>query len=94
MDLFTLMEFHRGIPFEWVSRSFHGYPVKFADGPRAFDGKAKVWSTEQRTCVATHAQTDRTLWTVKWLPKTGRSEGFVTAGASKSIAFYREATGG
>lgn len=60
----------------------------------AFDGKAKVWSIDQRTCVATHAGSDQTLWSVKWLPKTGRNEGFATAGASRSISFYREATGG
>ncbi len=61
---------------------------------RAFDGKAKVWSIDQRSCVATHTETDKTLWSVKWLPKTGRSEGFATAGANRSISFYREATGG
>ena len=61
---------------------------------RAFDGKVKVWSIEQRTCVATHSDTEKTLWSVKWLPKTGKNEGFATAGASRSISFYREATGG
>ncbi|KAL8873522.1 MAG: hypothetical protein Q9174_001028 [Haloplaca sp. 1 TL-2023] len=60
----------------------------------SFDGKAKVWSIDRRECVATHTETDKTLWSVKWLPKTGRSEGFATAGANKSISFYREATGG
>ncbi|KAI4288362.1 MAG: hypothetical protein L6R35_002378 [Caloplaca aegaea] len=60
----------------------------------AFDGKAKVWSIDQRACVATHTETDKTLWSVKWLPKIGRSEGFATAGANRSISFYREATGG
>jgi superkiller protein 8 len=49
---------------------------------------------EQRTCVATHSESDKALWSVKWLPKTGRNEGFATAGANRSIAFYREATGG
>jgi hypothetical protein len=29
---------------------------------RAFDGKAKVWSIDQRSCVATHTETDKTLW--------------------------------
>jgi superkiller protein 8 len=42
----------------------------------SFDGKVKVWSIDQRTCVATHSETDKTLWCVKWLPKTGRSEAF------------------
>lgn len=60
----------------------------------SFDGKAKVWSVDQRTCVATHSETEKALWCVKWLPKTGRSEGFATAGANRSISFYREATGG
>ncbi|KAI4199375.1 MAG: hypothetical protein LQ350_004664 [Teloschistes chrysophthalmus] len=60
----------------------------------AFDGKAKVWSIERRECVATHTETDKTLWSAKWLPKTGRSEGFATAGANRSISLYREATGG
>ncbi|KAI9829750.1 MAG: hypothetical protein M1819_005987 [Sarea resinae] len=60
----------------------------------AFDGKAKVWSIDQRVCVATHTETDKTLWSAKWLPKTGRSEAFATAGANRSISFYREATGG
>ncbi|KAF4627136.1 hypothetical protein G7Y89_g11016 [Cudoniella acicularis] len=59
----------------------------------SFDGKAKVWSVDRRACVATHTETDKTLWCVKWLPKTGKSEAFATAGANKSISFYREATG-
>lgn len=61
---------------------------------RAFDGKAKVWSVNQRTCVATHTETVKTLWSVKWLPKAGRNGGFVTAGASRNISVYREAVGG
>ncbi|KAJ5051443.1 uncharacterized protein L3040_001220 [Drepanopeziza brunnea f. sp. 'multigermtubi'] len=60
----------------------------------SFDGKVKVWSIDQRTCVATHSETDKALWCVKWLPKTGRSEAFATAGANRSISLYREATGG
>jgi superkiller protein 8 len=61
----------------------------------SFDGKAKVWSVDLRTCVATHSETDKTVWCVKWLPKTqGKSEMFATAGAARSISFYREATGG
>ena len=60
----------------------------------SFDGKVKVWSIDTRHCVATHSETDKTLWSVKWLPKTGRSESFATAGANRSISFYREATGG
>jgi len=60
----------------------------------SFDGKVKVWSIDTRTCVATHSETDKTLWSVKWLPKMGKSEAFATAGANRSISFYREATGG
>ncbi|KAH8793534.1 WD repeat domain-containing protein [Hyaloscypha sp. PMI_1271] len=60
----------------------------------SFDGKCKVWSIDRRACVATHSETDKTLWCVKWLPKTGKSEAFATAGANRSISFYREATGG
>ncbi len=60
----------------------------------AFDGKTKVWSIDTRACVATHTETDRTIWAVRWLPKVGRSEGFAAAGANRSISFYREATGG
>jgi superkiller protein 8 len=60
----------------------------------AHDGKAKVWSIDRRACVATHSETDKALWAVKWLPKTGKSEYFAAAGANKSISFYREATSG
>ncbi|TVY19108.1 Meiotic recombination protein rec14 [Lachnellula arida] len=61
----------------------------------SFDGKVKVWSIDRRVCVATHSETDKTLWCVKWLPKVGnKSEAFATAGANRSISFYREATGG
>jgi superkiller protein 8 len=60
----------------------------------AFDGKAKIWNVERRVCVATHTESEKTIWGVKWLPKTGRNELFAVAGAGKSISFYREATGG
>lgn len=40
------------------------------------DAKAKIWSTETRSCVATHSDGDKPLWAVKWLPKTTRSEMF------------------
>lgn len=75
--------------------TFNKYPAcKLIVCGRAFDGKAKVWSIDQRACVATHSETDKALWGVRWLPKTGRNEGFATAGANQSISFYREATGG
>lgn len=61
---------------------------------RSFDGKVKVWSIDTRACVATHSETEKCVWSVKWLPKIGKTEGFATAGANRSIAFYREATGG
>jgi superkiller protein 8 len=61
----------------------------------SYDGKAKVWSVDQRTCVATHSETDKVLWSVKWLPKKpGKAEVFATAGANRSITLYREVTGG
>lgn len=60
----------------------------------AMDGKAKVWSIDGKACVATHSETDKPLWAVQWLPKMGRSEFFCTAGANRSLSFYREATGG
>jgi len=60
----------------------------------SLDGKVKVWSVEQRTCVAMHSESEKALWCVRWLPKTDRTERFVTAGSNCSIAIYREATGG
>lgn len=62
---------------------------------RAYDGKAKVWSIERRECVATQTESDEALWSVKWVPRNPalRNETFATAGANKSISFYREASG-
>ncbi|KAG0641622.1 WD40-repeat-containing domain protein [Tuber brumale] len=60
----------------------------------AFDGKVKVWSTDTKTCVATHTENDKALYGVKWIPKSsGIGEGFLTAGANGKLCFYREATG-
>jgi superkiller protein 8 len=67
-----------------------------------FSGKAKVWAVETRNCVATHGESEKGLWSVRWLPKSttqregamGRSEMFAVAGANRGIAFYREASGG
>ncbi|KAI0392731.1 WD40 repeat-like protein [Xylariaceae sp. FL0594] len=62
----------------------------------SFDGKTKVWSIERLACVATHSETDKALWAVRWLPKTAanaRNEMFCVAGANRSLTFYREATG-
>lgn len=59
----------------------------------SFDGKAKVWSIDQKACVATHSESEHGLFAVRWLPRVGMNEGFVTAGAGKNIAFYREAMG-
>ncbi|KAL2171823.1 hypothetical protein VTG60DRAFT_1520 [Thermothelomyces hinnuleus] len=67
----------------------------------ALDGKVKVWDVARGVCVATHSETESALWSVRWLPKTeralgpgmGKSEMFCAAGASRSITFYREATG-
>ncbi|KAJ9195378.1 hypothetical protein DTO271D3_1019 [Paecilomyces variotii] len=60
----------------------------------SFDGKIKVWSIDRRACVATHSENEKAIWSVKWLPKIGKTEGFAVAGANRSISFYREATGG
>lgn len=59
----------------------------------SMDGKVKVWSVERGACVATHSETDKALWAVKWLPKTGRTEMFCAAGANRSLSFYRETSG-
>lgn len=67
----------------------------------SLDGKVKVWDVARGVCVATHSETEAALWSVKWLPKTeralapglGKGEMFCAAGASRSISFYREATG-
>lgn len=61
----------------------------------AYDGKAKIWSVERRECVATQTESDEALWSVKWVPRNPalRNETFATAGANKSISFYREASG-
>ena len=70
------------------------------------DGKVKVWSVERRECVATHSESEKAVWGVRWLPRGdtlgtagmgmgGRvGERFVTAGGNGSIAIYREAAGG
>jgi superkiller protein 8 len=60
----------------------------------SYDGKIKVWGMETRSCVATHGESDKPIWSVKWIPKQGRGEQFVAAGAGRSISFYREASGG
>lgn len=56
------------------------------------DGKVKVWSIDRGTCVATHSETDKILWSARWLPKAAahRGEMFCTAGANRSLTFYRE----
>jgi len=66
-----------------------------------FGGKCKVWSVETRNCVATHGETDKGIWSVRWLPKNTtqregyiRSEAFAVAGASRGIGIWREASGG
>ncbi|KAF4553287.1 WD domain-containing protein 16 [Elsinoe fawcettii] len=61
----------------------------------AYDGKAKVWSMDRRECVATQTESQKSLWSVKWVPRNPalKNETFATAGANKSISFYREASG-
>ncbi|KAK4901794.1 Ski complex subunit Rec14 [Elasticomyces elasticus] len=60
-----------------------------------YDGKVKIWSLERRECVATQTESEKCLWSVRWLPKaaSARNETFVTGGAGKTLAFYREASG-
>ncbi|KAJ5909153.1 hypothetical protein N7495_001835 [Penicillium taxi] len=59
----------------------------------SFDGKLKVWNVETKTCVATNSINSKAIWSAKWLPKSIRDNAFVAAGAHRSVAFYREATG-
>nr|OQO30676.1 hypothetical protein B0A51_01951 [Rachicladosporium sp. CCFEE 5018] len=61
----------------------------------SYDGKAKIWSLDRRECVATQTESEKCLWSVKWLPKSAsaRNEMFVAAGAGRSLSFYREASG-
>ena len=95
MDTLCRLEQYGGISTKRVGIFLDGYTsMILTDSARAFDGKVKVWSIDRGVCVATHTETDKTLWSVKWLPKTGRNEFFATAGANRSISFYREAAGG
>lgn len=96
MDSVAGVEYYGGISSEWVSciYEFSLTALILISNTRSFDGKVKVWSIDTKTCVATHSETDKAVWSVKWIPKIGKSEGFATAGANRSIAFYREATGG
>ncbi|KAK0639071.1 putative antiviral protein [Cercophora newfieldiana] len=67
----------------------------------SLDGKVKVWDVARGACVATHSETEDAIWSVRWLPKServlapgmGKGEMFCAAGASRSLSFYREATG-
>lgn len=95
MDILPWLEWHGRVLVEWVRwiPSLKDYAINLILWARAFDGKAKVWSVDGRNCVATHSETNKTLWTVKWLPRVRRNEGFATAGANRSISFYREASG-
>lgn len=84
---------------EWLLSGYVStFRVSYLNPPnlkfRSYNGKTKVWGMETRGCVATHGESDKPVWCVKWLPKTGRSELFAVAGASKSISLYREASGG
>lgn len=96
MGYVSFMEQYRRIPSQRVrTPAVHArLLVVILTVNSSFDGKVKVWSIDTRACVATHSETEKSIWSVRWLPKVGRSEGFATAGASRSISFYREATGG
>jgi superkiller protein 8 len=83
---------------EWLLSGYKAFPINnhFETNHclRSYDGKTKVWGMETRGCVATHGESEKPVWSVKWLPKVGRSEMFAIAGANKSISLYREASGG
>ncbi|KAH8693088.1 putative meiotic recombination protein Ski8/Rec14 [Talaromyces proteolyticus] len=78
----------------WVLSLDWSHTGEYLLSGSSFDGKVKVWSIERRACVATHSESEKAVWSVKWLPKVGKTEGFATAGAHRSVWFYREATGG
>ncbi|EON62752.1 hypothetical protein W97_01977 [Coniosporium apollinis CBS 100218] len=60
----------------------------------AWDGKAKVWRTETRECVATQGFDGGTVWAGRWLPRVvGGPERFAVAGQGGGIGFLREASG-
>lgn len=95
MGLVSFLEHHGRVSSQQVSLSKHNLEALGSNvSQSSFDGKVKVWSIDTKTCVATHSETEKAVWSVKWLPKTARSEGFATGGANRSVAFYREATGG
>jgi len=56
------------------------------------DGKVRVWSIDRKVCVATHSETENTIWAVRWLKRASPAHGemFCAAGANRSITFYRE----
>lgn len=62
----------------------------------SYDGKAKVWSVETRTCVATHGESEGVIWAARWLPKSGvrAAEMFAVGGKGGDLSFFREASGG
>ncbi|KAI5841299.1 WD40 repeat protein [Tricharina praecox] len=60
----------------------------------SFDGKVKVWSVDTGSCVATQNEATAAIHTVQSIPRgAGIGEGFVAAGANKSIYYYRESAG-
>jgi len=60
----------------------------------SFDGKVKVWSIDTCVCVATQNEAVAAVNAVHWVQKgSGMGEGFVTAGADKSLYYYRETSG-
>lgn len=61
---------------------------------RSFDGKVKVWSIDTFSCVATQSEATAAIHAVQSIPNGSRiGQGFVAAGANKSIYYYRETTG-
>ncbi|KAK1064358.1 Ski complex subunit Rec14 [Friedmanniomyces endolithicus] len=56
-----------------------------------YGGEAKIWSLARRACMATQTESEKCLWSVRWLPRaaSAKYETFVTAGAGGTLAIYR-----
>ena len=69
----------------------HKFSLKINFCTSSYDGKAKVWSLDQKSCIATLSESSNALFGVGFLPQRGSGEGLVSVG--KGITFYREASG-
>ncbi|KAL2315939.1 Meiotic recombination protein rec14 [Schizosaccharomyces pombe] len=50
------------------------------------EGKIKIWDIDTMECISTQSETDGAIWAVAWY-----KNGFIVAGADKSIRWYRAA---